>query len=159
MNESQARFYFAEILTAIEFLHSNDILYRDLKPENIVIDELGHIKLTDFGLSKVDFKREHRAYSFCGSPEYMAPEMLATERNRMTGNAPMYHNMSLDFYHLGALLYEMLCGLPPFFSENRDKMYKDIVYNACTFPDHLSGDCRRLLKGLLEKNPARRLGS
>lgn len=79
----------------------------------------------------------------------MAPEMLGTERNRMMGNAPMYHNMSLDFYHLGALLYEMLCGLPPFFSENREKMYKDILFHTLNIPVHLSQDCRSLLKGLL----------
>ena len=138
MSEKQAKFYFAEILEAISYLHENNILYRDLKPENIVIDEQGHIKLTDFGLSKVNFRREDRAYSFCGSPEYMAPEMLATEKNRMTGNAPMYHNKSLDFYHLGALLFEMLCGLPPFFSENREKMYRDILYHAISIPVHLS---------------------
>lgn len=121
MSENQARFYFAEILEAIDYLHQNNILYRDLKPENIVLDELGHIKLTDFGLSKLNFKREDRAYSFCGSPEYMAPEMLTTEKHRMMGNAPMYHNKNLDFYHLGALLFEMLTGLPPFYNENREK--------------------------------------
>lgn len=111
-------------------MHDNNILYRDLKPENIVIDEKGHVRLTDFGLSKVEFRLGDRAYSFCGSPEYMAPEMLVTERNRMLGNAPMYHARSLDFYHLGALLFEMVCGLPPFFSEDREKMYKDIMFSA-----------------------------
>lgn len=100
-------------------MHDNDILYRDLKPENIVLDEKGHVKITDFGLSKLHFKMGDRAYSFCGSPEYMAPEMLLTDRNRMVGSAPIYHDKSIDFYHLGALLYEILCGLPPFFSENR----------------------------------------
>ena len=119
MNENQAKFYFAEILEAISYLHDNNILYRDLKPENVVIDEKGHIKITDFGLSKLDFKSNDRAYSFCGSPEYMAPEMLFIDKNRLQGDRPMYHNKSLDFYHLGAILYEMLCGLPPFFSENR----------------------------------------
>jgi serine/threonine protein kinase len=109
-------------------LHDNDILYRDLKPENVVIDEKGHIKVTDFGLSKLEFKMGDKAYSFCGSPEYMAPEMLKIDRNRMLGNSPMFHNKSLDFYHLGALLFEMLCGLPPFFSEDREKMYKDILF-------------------------------
>jgi serum/glucocorticoid-regulated kinase 2 len=134
MSEKQAKFYFAEILEALQYLHDNDILYRDLKPENIVLDEHGHVKITDFGLSKVDFKGEDRAYSFCGSPEYMAPEMLATERHRMLGNTPLYHNKSLDFYHLGALLFEMLNGLPPFFSENREKMYKDILFSPITIP-------------------------
>lgn len=100
-----------------------------MKPENIVLDEKGHIKLTDFGLSKLNFKKFDKAYSFCGSPEYMAPEMLITDKNRMYGSAPMHHDKSLDFYHLGALLYEMLCGLPPFFSENREKMYKDIMFS------------------------------
>ena len=128
MSEKQAKFYFAEILEAIQYLHDNEILYRDLKPENIVIDESGHVKLTDFGLSKIHFKRDDRAYSFCGSPEYMAPEMLLTERNGMLGNSPSWHNKCLDFYHLGALLFEMLVGLPPFFSENREKMYKDILF-------------------------------
>jgi serine/threonine protein kinase len=90
-----------------------------LKPENIVLDENGHVKLTDFGLSKLHFKDRDRAYSFCGSPEYMAPEMLASDRHKMAGTEPMYHNKVLDFYHLGALLFEILCGLPPFFSEDR----------------------------------------
>ena len=102
------------------------------------MDEKGHVKLTDFGLSKLNFKRIDRAYSFCGSPEYMAPEMLITERNRMLGNTPMYHNMCLDFYHLGALLYEILCGLPPFFSEDREKMYKDIIFSSINIPSYLS---------------------
>ncbi len=159
MREKQARFYFVEILEAIDYLHKNDILYRDLKPENIVIDENGHIKITDFGLSKLEFKTLDRAYSFCGSPEYMAPEMLVTEKNRMIGSAPNYHNKSIDYYHLGALLYEMICGLPPFFSEDRKKMYNDIMFSPIKLPESLTADCRSLLKGLLQKNPSKRLGS
>ena len=85
------------------------------------------MKLTDFGLSKLGFHMGDRAYSFCGSPEYMAPEMLLTEKNRQMGLLPLYHDKALDFYHLGALLHEMLCGLPPFFSEDRSKMYQDII--------------------------------
>jgi serine/threonine protein kinase len=92
MTEKQAKFYFAEILEAIQYLHDNDILYRDLKPENIVLDENGHVKLTDFGLSKLDFKQRDRAFSFCGSPEYMAPEMLASDKFRIASNTPMFHN-------------------------------------------------------------------
>lgn len=149
MTEKEARFYFVEILEAINYLHDNDILYRDLKPENIVVDEYGHVKITDFGLSKLNFRMGERAYSFCGSPEYMAPEMLITEKNRMNGIAPMYHDKSLDFYHLGALLYEILCGLPPFFSEDKTKMYKDIVFSPLQYPAFLSNECKSLLKGLL----------
>lgn len=114
---------------ALDYLHKSNILYRDLKPENVVIDEKGHAKLTDFGLSKFNFKNKDRAFSFCGSPEYMAPEMLVTDKHRMYGSSPMYHDKSIDFYHLGALLFEMLVGLPPFFSENREKMYKDIIFS------------------------------
>lgn len=71
----------------------------------------------------------------------------------------MYHDKTIDFYHLGALLFEMLCGLPPFFSEDRDKMYKDIMFSPLTIPAYLSDECRSLLKGLLQKNPSKRLGS
>ena len=128
MPEKTAKFYFCEILLAIEYLHENNILYRDLKPENIVLDAQGHVKLTDFGLSKPNFKRWDRAYSFCGSPEYMAPEMIASEKNKLTGSGPIIpHTRSIDYYHLGALLYELLVGLPPFFSEDRTKMYKDML--------------------------------
>lgn len=85
--------------------------------------------MTDFGLSKLNFKFLDRAFSFCGSPEYMAPEMLMTEKHKSQGDTPMYHNRSLDYYHLGALLFEILTGLPPFYSETRDKMYWDILFS------------------------------
>ena len=88
----------------------------------------------------------------------MAPEMLLTERNRLLGASPGWHNKSIDFYHLGALLYEMLVGLPPFFSENREKMYKDILFNPINIPTTLSPECRSLLKSLLQKNPQKRIG-
>ncbi len=116
--ENVARFYFAEILLGLEYLHSRNIFYRDLKPENILIDLDGHIKITDFGLSKDNFSQRDRSSSFCGSPEYMSPEMLTNKK----------HDRNVDFYSLGALLYEMLTGLPPFYSSDRDLMYSHIVY-------------------------------
>jgi len=94
------------VLLALEFLHKSNILYRDLKPENILIDEDGHIKLTDFGLSKMDFSSNDVTYSFCGSPEYMSPEMLNNNG----------HSRQVDIYCLGVLLYELLIGIPPHYN-------------------------------------------
>lgn len=120
--EAVAKFYFAEILLGLEYIHNRGIVYRDLKPENVLIDIDGHIKLADFGLSKVFHKEsadtnETLTNSFCGSPEYMSPEMLMG-----TG-----HGFAVDYYSLGALLFEMLTGLPPFYSTDRDTMYMAIV--------------------------------
>ena len=100
--EPMAKFYFAEIVLALEYLHQRDIVYRDIKPENILIDIDGHVKIADFGLAKVIPKRE-KSYSFCGSPEYMSPEML-----RGKG-----HDRQIDYYCLGILLYEIITGMPP----------------------------------------------
>ena len=149
-SERVAKFYFAEILVALEYLHSNNIFYRDLKPENILLDEEGHIKLTDFGISRLNFSDKERSNSFCGSPEYMSPEMLAQGR---------IHGRSLDFYSLGALLFEMLTGLPPYFSENRDEMYRKIIHDGLEFPRYLSPTVRSLISSLLTKDPAQRLGA
>lgn len=90
---------FAEVVLALEYLHENDIIYRDLKPENIIMDADGHVKLADFGLSRTGFKKEDVSNSFCGSPEYLSPEMLVNNSK---------HNRMVDIYALGCLLYEML---------------------------------------------------
>jgi serum/glucocorticoid-regulated kinase 2 len=128
LKEEQALFYFCEILLGLEHLHANGIVYRDLKPENILLDLDGHIVLTDFGLSKKDMKRKSRTYSFCGSPEYISPEMLRNEG----------HGMSVDFYSLGVLLYEMLTGLPPFYDPEHSSMYRKILHEALTIPRWVS---------------------
>jgi serine/threonine protein kinase len=114
-SESEARFYFAEMLLGLEFVHDRDVLYRDLKPENIFIDIDGHIKLADFGLSKLRSQGERSNKgaedineTFCGSAEYMTPEML---------NQNPY-SYGIDYYSLGAVLYEMVTGLPPFYSQD-----------------------------------------
>ena len=117
LSVGQARFLFAEVLLAIEFVHANRILYRDLKPENILVDERGHLKLTDFGLCKANFGPRDRTRSFVGSPEYMSPEILLGAT----------YGYSVDFYTLGVLLYEMIVGLPPHYSEDKLKMYRDIT--------------------------------
>jgi serum/glucocorticoid-regulated kinase 2 len=101
-DEESAKKYFIEVLLAIDYLHSKEIIYRDLKPENIMLDIKGHIKIADFGLAK---KTKEKRYSFCGSLEYMSPEVLARRG----------HSFEVDYYCMGALLFEMLVGCPPFY--------------------------------------------
>ena len=107
-----------EILLGFKHLHERDIVYRDIKPENILVDMDGHIRIADFGLAKI-ITRDQRSYSFCGSPEYLSPEMLQ-------GNDG--HDRRLDIYCLGVLLYEMLTGLPPFYDDDQNKMFENIMY-------------------------------
>lgn len=109
MTEENARFYFIQILLGIKHMHEKNVLYRDLKPENILIDRKGNLKIVDFGLSKKVSSMRDKTYSYCGSAEYMAPEMILRAG----------HNTSVDYYSLGALLYELVTGLPPFYCKNQ----------------------------------------
>lgn len=147
--EDTARFFAAEIVLAIEELHKNHIIYRDLKPDNVLIDENGHVVLTDFGLSKQGVEDEDLASSFCGSLAYLAPEMV-----KQTG-----HNKSVDWYLLGVLLYEMLIGFPPFYSVNKDQMFKNIENAKVRIPARISTVGKNLIKQLLKRDPLKRLGS
>lgn len=147
MTEEQARFYFCEIVLAIEYLHKQKIIFRDLKPENTMIDVDGHLKLIDFGLAKEDIGG--RQHSFCGSHEYLSPEML-----KRSG-----YTKSVDFYSLGSFLYEMLTGLPPFWDKDRKKLYDRILNEDIKIPKYLSQEAQSLLRGLLRKEPTLRLGS
>lgn len=146
--EDHAKFYFCEVLLALDYLHKQNIIYRDLKPENILLDAQGHIKVVDFGLAKQGISRESLSFSFCGSPEYMSPEMI-------TGSA---HGRAVDYYSLGTLLYEMVTGLPPYYSHNRHEMQQNITNKVLELPDFLSKTCKSLLKGLLQKEPENRIG-
>ena len=110
MSEENARFYFIEILYGLMYLHQQNIIYRDLKPENLLINHDGHVKIADFGLSKYGLDSREVTNSFCGSTEYMPPEMI-----QKSG-----HSYGVDFYTLGALLYELVTGLPPFYSRNEE---------------------------------------
>lgn len=147
--EDRAALYLAEVLLALEDLHKRDVIYRDLKPDNIVFDSQGHAMLTDFGLSKEDVTENSLARSFCGSPAYLAPEML-----RRAG-----HGKAIDWYLLGVLLYEMLVGIPPYYSSNKEQLYENIEGGPLKLPNYLSKEARSLLVALLNRNPNRRLGS
>ena len=128
LTEKQAKFYFAEILLGLEYLHKKSIIYRDLKPENVLLDIDGHVRLADFGLSKENISLNSTTGSFCGSPEYMSPEML-----QQTG-----HSLTIDYYSLGALIYEMILGLPPHYTTDRDEMFRRIIEDPIKFPSTLS---------------------
>ncbi|CAD8138962.1 unnamed protein product [Paramecium pentaurelia] len=149
LSEQQAKFYIIEVILAIGFLHNEQIIYRDIKPENILIDSSGHIQLADFGLARPNMTKDTCAYSFCGSPEYMAPEMFQT-----TG-----HTQLVDYYCLGCLLYEFVTGLPPFYAEDKNIIYARLLKEQVEFPDYLSTDIKDLIRQLMIKDPNKRLGS
>ncbi|CEH18047.1 proliferation-associated serine threonine protein kinase [Ceraceosorus bombacis] len=148
-SEERARFYAAELLCALEHLHGFNVIYRDLKPENILLDYTGHIALCDFGLCKLNMGDSETTNTFCGTPEYLAPELLL-------GHG---YTRAVDWWTLGVLLYEMLTGLPPFYSEDVNEMYRKILQDPLRFGDEVHSDARSLLTLLLNRNPAERLGS
>lgn len=144
----RSRFYIAELLSALESLHELNVIYRDLKPENILIDYQGHIALCDFGLCKLNMSNDDKTNTFCGTPEYLAPELLLNQG----------YTRSVDWWTLGTLLYEMLTGLPPFYDDDVPTMYKKILQNPLKFPPFLEGtDAQDLLVKLLQKDPSKRL--
>lgn len=149
--EDRAKFYIAELVLALEHLHDNDIVYRDLKPENILLDANGHIALCDFGLSKANLNNDGTTNTFCGTTEYLAPEVLLDESG---------YTKMVDFWSLGVLIFEMCCGWSPFYAENTQQMYKNIAFGKVRFPKEvLSPEGRSFVKGLLNRNPKHRLGS
>merc|ERR1719355_325295 len=148
-SEGRTRFYASEILLAIEYLHRLNIIYRDLKPENILLDADGHVKLTDFGLSKEGIQDNFSAKSMCGTPEYLAPEILEKKG----------HGKAVDWYSLGALMYEMLTGLPPFYTRDKEKLFDRIRRGELHYPAYLGGEMKKMLQGLLLRDPNKRLGA
>ncbi|GIL62360.1 hypothetical protein Vafri_16524 [Volvox africanus] len=147
--EDVARLYTAEIVLAISYLHSRGIVHRDLKPENVLLDSDGHVRLTDFGLAKGNMGSENdRTNSFIGTMEYMAPEIIEAKG----------HGKAVDWWSTGILMYEMLCGVPPFRAKSRQALQQQIASGKVKYPKFLSSDSQNLLKGLLTRDPAKRLG-
>ncbi|KAG2004635.1 AGC/Akt protein kinase [Coprinopsis cinerea AmutBmut pab1-1] len=148
-DQDRSRFYAAELLCALEHLHGFNVVYRDLKPENILLDYTGHIALCDFGLCKLNMSETEKTNTFCGTPEYIAPELLESHG----------YTKTVDWWTLGVLLYEMMTGLPPFYDENVNTMYQRILSDPLQFPPDISPEARSVMTGLLQRNPAHRLGA
>jgi len=146
--ENRVKFYVAQISSALAHLHSADIIYRDLKPENILLDAEGNVRITDFGLSK-ELTTDDTTNTFCGTPEYISPELLKG----------VGHGYAVDWWSLGTLMYEMLVGLPPFYSENTNLMYQKILSSELVFPSFVSKEAQSILSGLLTRDTEKRLGS
>ncbi|XP_069508438.1 serine/threonine-protein kinase Sgk2 isoform X2 [Ambystoma mexicanum] len=147
--EPRARFYVAEVACAIGYLHSMNIIYRDLKPENILLDCQGHVVLTDFGLCKEGMEPEETTSTFCGTPEYLAPEVLNKQP----------YDRTVDWWCLGAVLYEMLFGLPPFYSRDVAEMYDNILHKPLQLQGGKTIAACDILQGLLHKDQKCRLGA
>jgi len=145
--EERARFYAAEICLGLEYLHQGGVVYRDLKPENILLDAEGHITMTDFGLSKI--LRGGKTKTFCGTPEYLAPEVLLNKG----------HSFPVDWWSFGTLLYEMIVGIPPFYSTDVHEMYDQILHGELYIPEFVSPAATDLLAKLLVRDPSKRLGT
>ncbi|XP_065174535.1 calcium-independent protein kinase C-like isoform X2 [Sycon ciliatum] len=146
--EARARFYAAEIVSALMFLHENGVVYRDLKLDNVLIDSEGHVKLADFGMCKENIFGSKTTNTFCGTPDYIAPEILM-EKN---------YGVSVDWWALGVLMYEMMSGQPPFEADNEDELFESILHDPVLYPRWLSKEATSVIMGFLVKNPQRRLG-
>uniref|UniRef100_A0A6A7FSW4 Protein kinase C n=1 Tax=Hirondellea gigas TaxID=1518452 RepID=A0A6A7FSW4_9CRUS len=146
--EVRARFYAAEVTLALQFLHRNGVLYRDLKLDNILLDAEGHCKIADFGMCKENITGDANTTTFCGTPDYIAPEILQE----------LDYGASVDWWALGVLMYEMMAGQPPFEADNEDDLFESILHDDVLYPVWLSKEAVSILKGFMTKNPSKRLG-
>jgi len=141
----QTRFFAAEVVMAFEYLHNLDVMHRDLKPENMLIDWRGHCKLTDFGFAK---RVDHATYTMCGTPEYLAPEIIANKG----------YTRAVDWWAVGVLIFEMRKGRSPFEAKEQMDMFRKITKCEFKFPRNFSEPERQLIMGFLQVDITRRLG-
>ncbi|OBT58931.1 AGC/PKA protein kinase [Pseudogymnoascus sp. 24MN13] len=142
-----AKFYAAEVTLALEYLHSKDIIYRDLKPENLLLDRHGHLKITDFGFAK---RVPDITWTLCGTPDYLAPEVVSSKG----------YNKSVDWWSLGILIFEMLCGYTPFWDGGSPmKIYENILKGKVKYPPYIQPPAQDLLQQLITADLTKRLGN
>ncbi|CAD8186128.1 unnamed protein product [Paramecium octaurelia] len=146
VQNEEAQFYSAQVVLMFEYLHTKNIVYRDLKPENLLVQPDGYLKLTDFGFAKVV---EDRTYTLCGTPEYLAPEILLNKG----------HSKPVDWWCLGIFLYEMLAGIDPFNDEDPMAIYQKILKGKVKFPRNFDNEAKSLVKHLLEQDVTKRFGN
>eukprot|EP00762_Andalucia_godoyi_P001488 ANDGO_00170.mRNA.1 RAC serine/threonine-protein kinase len=151
--ESVARLLIAEIIAAVGHLHANGVIYRDLKPENILIDQTGHIRLTDFGLAKENMNPGTSTKTFCGTPDFQAPEVIRGD----------YYDVSVDWWSVGCILYELLFRSSPFYAVSRHMVYSKIIDAQYSFPIDeklsVSAEAKDLISQFLRKDPKDRLSN
>lgn len=147
-DENRARFYSAEVTLALQFLHKHGVIYRDLKLDNILLDAEGHCKIADFGMCKEGIKDGVTTTTFCGTPDYIAPEILQE----------LDYGASVDWWALGVLMYEMMAGQPPFEADNEDDLFESILHDDVLYPVWLSKEAVSVLKGFMQKKVSKRLG-
>uniref|UniRef100_A0A8C9WB54 protein kinase C n=1 Tax=Scleropages formosus TaxID=113540 RepID=A0A8C9WB54_SCLFO len=145
---TRATFYSAEIICGLQFLHSKGIIYRDLKLDNVMLDRDGHIKIADFGMCKENVFGDNRATTFCGTPDYIAPEILLGQK----------YSFSVDWWSFGVLLYEMLIGQSPFHGDDEDELFESIRMDTPHYPRWITKESKDLLEKLFERDSTRRLG-
>lgn len=146
--EARARFYAAEIVSGLKFLHKRGIVYRDLKLDNILLDFDGHVRIADFGMCKLQIYLDKTADTFCGTPDYMAPEIIKG----------LKYNQTVDWWSFGVLLYEMLIGQSPFSGCDEDELFWSICNEMPSYPRFLSTEALTVLTRLLDKDARTRLG-
>ncbi|CAG7785469.1 unnamed protein product [Allacma fusca] len=149
-SSSTSSFYAAEIVSALEYLHSKSIVFRDLKPENLLLDKEGHLKLTDFGFAKKLSERySGLTWTLCGTPEYIAPEVIQSKG----------HNKAVDWWALGVLIFEMHCGYAPFYHDNSCSTYEKILSGKIEWPKMIDPVVKDIVRKLLVVDRAKRLGN
>eukprot|EP00356_Strombidium_inclinatum_P014228 CAMPEP_0170479140 /NCGR_PEP_ID=MMETSP0208-20121228/475_1 /TAXON_ID=197538 /ORGANISM="Strombidium inclinatum, Strain S3" /LENGTH=394 /DNA_ID=CAMNT_0010751485 /DNA_START=72 /DNA_END=1253 /DNA_ORIENTATION=- len=149
LDPALARFYVAQIVLCFEYLHGKNMVYRDLKPENVLLNSNGYIKMADFGFLKQLSDKDERTFTFCGTPEYIAPEIFLNKG----------YSQPVDWYALGIFMYELLVGRPPFMASNPMEIFKKVMEQKLLFPKDIDKDAKSLIKKLCDHDLSKRYGN